>query len=348
MRYYEILGLKPECSQDEVKKAFRKLASVHHPDKGGDAEKFKEINEAYQTLSDTGKRAQYDVVHARGPFVPPGFDSFWDSAVRGSPWGRHPESRPRRNADASPPPTTGRGDNIHVQITLSLEESLRGCKKRVNAKGINRTEKCKACDGSGGTPGAPVVECGSCAGHGKHVSFGSGMNVRDCGSCNGRGKISVSPCKICKGIGKSQFERELDVQIPSGVTTGDRIRLSGQGCPGTPPGDLFIELIITNNPNFTREGVDLHTTVEISLNKAVLGGDHSLLGPDGQSMSVTIVPGTQPGDTIVVHGRGVVSKVGGRQGNLIIHLKVKLPKTLTPRAKKLLEELAAETGDKTS
>lgn len=337
--YYEVLGVEPGCSPEELKKAFKKVALDSHPDRGGDPIRFREANEAFQTLGDPDKRAIYDlnmsIKSKSSPKRDPlsDFEDFFNVAsVRNR----------TRNVDSSPPPTSGRGDDIHVEVTISLQDSLQGCQPTVKTIGSNLTEDCQTCHGSGGTPNAPRIACGSCAGHGKSVSYSSGMKVQACRTCGGRGNVSVSPCKKCRGSGKSVFEQRIQIKVPAGVVDGDNLRLSGRGCPGQPPGDLYVKVRVESNSTFQRDGMDIHMVVSVPFATMIVGGKSSVIGPDGSSIDIEIPAGSQTDDSVIVLGKGVLAKMSNRRGNLVVRLKPELPKRITARGRKLLEEFTEE------
>lgn len=336
-----VLGVQPDCTPEELKKAFRRLASQHHPDKGGDPIKFKAVNEAYQTLGDADKRAIYDLNSSiKSPGVAPRRNP--STSDFGDFFNTHSSPQRSRNADSSPPPTSGRGDDIHVEISISLKDSLQGCQPTIKTVGNNLTEDCQACNGVGGSSNAPRIACGSCAGHGKSVSYSSGMKVQSCRTCNGRGSVSVAPCKKCRGSGKAVFEQRIQIKVPAGVMDGDSLRLSGRGCPGQPPGDLYVKVRVESDSVFRRDGMDVHTTASIPFELMIIGGKATVTGPDGNPVDFDVPPGSQTDSQVIISGKGVLAKVSNRRGNLVVRLKPEMPKKVSARGRKLLEEFLDE------
>jgi len=361
--HYEVLGVQENASSEEVKRAFRKLAAAHHPDVGGDAAKFRELNDAYQVLSDDAKRAAYDLtsqlegvaarirknrdgmppIDPRGPNV---YDKFVEDLFGGL-WTAHPGSPGAQRKNPSAPagiPRQERGDDILTEMILTLEESLKGCKKNIRVSGPRPSVNCGVCGGNGSQPGTRRVPCGSCAGHGRHVGFGPphGPGVRTCPACRGAGSVPIVPCQPCKGTGRTTYVRELSVSVPSGIAQGQQLRIAGMGTPGHPPGDLYIDIRVRTGHDFWREGQDMHTSRKVSMRHAILGGPVHIEGPDGRECEVVVPPGTQPGDLVKVPGGGVTGALGGTRGDLVVHVVVQLPKALSARARKLLEELSEE------
>jgi molecular chaperone DnaJ len=354
--YYEVLGVPKNASEADLKKAFRGLARQYHPDANKDdpnaAEKFKEVNEAYQVLSDADRRAKYDQFgHAAeqmggagggNPFGGAGnmgdfgdiFDMFF-----GGQMGRRQQRGPTR------------GDDLQYEMDLTLEEAAFGIKKEIR---IPRTEDCQTCKGSGAKPGTSPVTCSKCKGTGQiqmaqNTIFGRFVNVATCDRCGGDGKIVESPCVSCRGKGIVQKMHNVEVNIPGGVETGSRLRMSGygeRGDRGGPPGDLYIVMRVRPDSRFQREGDDLISEVTISMIQAALGVEvevPTLEGPE----KVTIPEGTQHGDTIRLKGKGVKHLRGGGRGDQHVVVKVFVPTKLQPKERELLQELAELRGEKT-
>ena len=348
------------ASAEEIKSAYRKLALKYHPDRNPDSTtaeaQFKEVNEAYRILSDATLRRTYDLDlnmnsvtgKVRGNrhryddasiedvindiFGVADFTNFNVNATR----------PPRRNASSQE--TFQRetpGDDILMELELTLEESISGCKKSITAKGPRPTVRCSTCNGIGSKPGSRRITCTNCAGHGKNINF-NGKGVHNCRACGGAGYVSLERCLNCGGNGKVLYMKDIIVQVPAGVAAGQQLRLAGQGSPGHPPGDLFVTIKVASNKLFWREGNDLHTTKRVSIRHAILGGVIVFDGPDGQEISTQLPPGTQVGDTIRMAGGGVTGPLSKMSGDLVIHVEVMLPRQISVRAKKLLDEFMEE------
>ena len=348
--YYDVLGLPRSCSDEEIKKAFRKLALEYHPDRnktGGAAEKFKEINEAYQVLVDPKKRSDYDRFgHAGlGQNGARGFDGFenfggfgdiFDAFFGGQ--GTRTRSSRRRGAD------------LQYSKTISFEEAIFGADKDFE---VRRTEVCRLCRGSKAEPGSEPSRCGNCGGSGQirraHQSiFGQFMQVTTCSACRGEGKVINQPCSECQGKGTKVRNRKLVVSIPPGIETGTQIRLSGEGEPGSsggPPGDLYVSVRVKGHPLFSREGHDivLRQTTNVAL--AALGGPLVVPTLEGEA-EIVIPPGTQTGDVVRLNGEGV-PYLGRRKqrGDQLVTIVVETPKSLSERQRGLLSELGDTFGD---
>lgn len=352
--YYEVLGVPKNASEADIKKAFRTLARQYHPDANKDdpkaAEKFKEINEAYQMLSDADKRAKYDQFgHAAeqmggggNPFEGMGgqagdFSDIFDMFFGGQ-MGRRQQRGPAR------------GDDLQYELDLTLEEAAFGIKKEIR---IPRTEDCGTCHGSGAKPGTSPVTCSKCKGTGQiqmaqNTIFGRFVNVATCDRCHGAGKIVENPCTTCRGHGVVQKMHNVEVNIPGGVETGSRLRMSGygeRGERGGPPGDLYIVMRVRPDSRFKREGDDLISEVNISMIQAALGVEVEVPTLDGPE-KVTIPEGTQHGETIRLKGKGVKHLRGSGRGDQHVVVKVAVPTKLQPRERELLQELAELRGEK--
>lgn len=353
--YYEVLGVSRTCTEVELKAAFRKAAMVHHPDRNpGNKEaeiRFKELNEAYQTLSDGQKRAAYDRYgHAAfengGGFgagqAADGFgasmaDIFDD--LFGDMMGR-------RGARASG--GAGRGSDLRYNMEITLEEAFQG--KTASLK-LPTSVSCETCSGSGAKPGAKPKTCSMCAGQGRvRAQQGFFAIERTCPTCQGRGEIIDNPCTPCSGTGRVTRERQLTVNIPAGVEDGTRIRLAGEGEAGTrggPSGDLYIFVSTKPHPFFQRDGADLFCRVPISMVQAALGGEIAVRTVDGGEAKVKIPEGTQSGKQFKVRAKGMPVLRSRDVGDLYIQATVETPQNLTRRQRELLAEFETESSHKT-
>jgi molecular chaperone DnaJ len=350
---YEILGVGRSASDGDLKAAFRKLAMQHHPDRNpGDraAEaKFKELNEAYQTLSDTQKRAAYDRFgHAAfeqggGPggmgdgFASSMADIFDD--LFGDMMGRNRSGR-RDGRE--------RGSDLRYNMEIALEEAFRG--KTATVK-IPTSIACEVCAGSGAKAGSKPKTCPTCGGQGRvRAQQGFFAIERTCPNCQGRGEIIDNPCATCTGSGRVMRERTLSVNIPAGVEDGTRIRLAGEGeagMRGGPAGDLYIFLSIKPHPFFQRDGADLYCRVPISMVQAALGGEFTVRTVDGTEAKVKIPEGTQSGKQFRLRSKGMPVLRSRDLGDLYIQATVETPQSLTRRQRELLAEFEAESSHKT-
>ncbi len=342
--FYEILGVQPSATEDDIKKAYKKMALEFHPDRNpGDKikeETFKKIGQAYATLSDPRKKRVYDVNRRLS------FDSRVQAeeiSVNFKEWMRNSRQRVNVEDQQTPTETFGRGDDITADLYLTFAESVYGCKKKVRTKAPRASVFCTNCSGSGAEPGSRRIQCNACAGSGKCLSFGTnGTRTIACSLCKGRGQIAIAPCKKCTGQGKIIHEAEIIVTVPVGVSEGQQLRLAGQGSPGSPPGDLYLNIIVEKHLEYTRQGRNLFTSFSIPIPLAIRGGETGFNTLDGNSIQVRIPPGSLMGETVVVSGAGIKSPLGGTPGDLHISIKTDIPKKLSPRALKLLDELADE------
>lgn len=354
--FYEILGLAKNSSDEEIKKAYRKLAMKHHPDRNPDSkgaeDKFKEAKEAYEMLSDPQKREAYDRYGHAG--VDPnmgggggggGFaDAFGD--IFGDIFGQAGAGRGGRGG-----PQVYRGADLRYNLEITLEQAAHGFDTTIR---VPSWDSCETCDGSGAKPGTAPITCTTCGGHGQvRMQQGFFSVLQACPKCHGSGKINPSPCNACSGVGKIKRNKTLEVKIPSGIDDGMRIRSSGNGEPGMnggPPGDLYVEIRIKQHTMFQREGDDLHCEIPISFAKAALGGEIEVPTLSGKA-SFTIPEGTQSGKTFRLRSKGIKGVRSGYAGDLFCHVVVETPVTLTERQKELLrefEELTVEGGSKHS
>jgi molecular chaperone DnaJ len=342
--YYQILGVEKSASKEEIKRAFRKLAHKYHPDKsGGDEAKFKEANEAYQVLSDEQKRAQYDQFGSTGGFSGQGggfggFD-FSNFARQGGAQFDFGDIF----GDIFGGQRTKRGRDISVDIMISFEESVFGTEK---AFLISKVGKCDTCAGSGAEKGSKLKKCEVCNGQGKirenRRSFiGQITSVRECDACYGKGEVPEEVCSDCAGAGVKKKSEEIKVAVPPGIEHGEMIRLSGRGeaIPGGPSGDLYIKVHVEPSQTFRREGSDLSMDLPIKLSEALLGAEKNLKTLDGE-VTLKVPAGVAPGERLRVRGKGVPA--GRGRGDLLIKIKFDLPKKLSRRAQKLIQDLQNE------
>ena len=355
--YYEVLGVEKGASADDIKKAYRKLAKANHPDlHPGDKEceeRFKEINEAYEILSDDDKRAKYDQYgHAAfdpnagfggggfggdyGDFGDLGdiFSSFFGGGFGG------------RQANPNAP---RKGESVRVQVNLSFEEAAFGCKKDIT---VNRIEPCPDCKGSGCAPGSTPEVCSDCKGSGtvrttQRTPFGMAQSTGPCSKCRGTGKIIHQPCKNCRGSGNIRKQVHISVDIPAGIDDGQTISLRGQGSAGSnggPQGDLLVTIIVRPHARFERDGNSVILEQEISYAKAVLGGEVEVPTLDGP-VKLTIPEGTQPGAVFRMRGKGIPYLHGSGRGDQFVTVNIAVPKNLASSQKELLRQFAASMGD---
>ena len=350
--FYSVLGVARNASDEEIRRAFRRKAMEFHPDRNKNAdaeEKFKEINEAYQVLSDNKKRAQYDRfgkasvgagAQAGGsPFegfdVFGGFGDIFDSFFgdASSRAGRQPR----------------RGGDLQQQVTLTFEESVFGASRDVE---INRLEVCHQCNGAGNEPGSSVDACADCRGAGQmrrsqRSVFGQFTQVVACPSCRGRGSVIGTPCNNCRAAGRERRKRKIEVKIPGGVEGGMQVRLSGEGNAGInggPAGDLYIYLSVSPHELFTRDGPDLIYELPLNFVQATLGDEVPIPTLSGSEL-LKIPAGTQPGAVFHIRGQGVHQVNGRRRGDIIVPVRIQIPASLDSHQRQLLEELS-ETLEK--
>ena len=365
--FYETLGVGKDASRDEIKRAYRKLAHEHHPDKGkGEAEKFKEINQAYEVLADDTKRAQYDRFgqtfeqargqgtggfggfggfadfsefmrgfgdnFSRGPYGGMNFD-FGDAFadIFGSP-------RPRRNEQ---------GVDLEMELVIDFLESVFGTEKTVS---LERRDICPACEGSGAAEGTKVVTCPKCHGQGQVITrrqtiLGAMQSAQVCDRCEGSGKMPEKPCPDCGGRGARKMKKEVVVRIPAGIADGQRLKLTGEGevgYKGSKRGDLYVVVRVRSHPVFQREGFDIVTETPVSFAVAALGGKVEAETVDGK-VDLKIPAGTQSGKMLRLRGKGVPQAQS--RGDHIAIIRVVTPQKLTRAEKDLFKKLAAERGE---
>lgn len=350
--YYEVLGVPKNASDDDIKKAYRKLAMKYHPDRNqGDGakkaeESFKEVKEAYEMLSDGQKRAAYDRfghagvdpamgggrpgTEAYGGFAEAFGDIFGD--IFGGAGGGG-----RRGAGGGQ--QVYRGSDLSYAMEITLEEAARGKDSQIR---IPSWDDCKACDGSGAKPGTSAKTCPTCNGSGQvHLRQGFFSIQQTCPNCHGSGKIIPDPCTACNGAGRIKSNKTLEVKIPAGINEGMRIRSAGNGEPGTnggPPGDLYIEIRIKQHDIFERDGDDLHCTIPVGIATAALGGQIEVPTLGGKA-EIELPEGTQHGKTFRLRGKGIKGVRSSYPGDLYCHVAVETPIKLTEHQRKLLKEL---------
>lgn len=345
---YDVLGVSREATQDEIKKAFRKLARENHPDLNKDPEaerRFKEVNLAYETLSDPAKRRRYDMFGGEG-FTPDMF-SFGDlsgifEAFFGgrSPFGPTAQRRSR----------TGRGSDHRLMLELTFEEAVFGTQKEIV---VDSLEKCERCGGLGAEPGTQPSQCSTCGGSGqvsnvRQSVFGTVMTSSTCTTCGGSGEEIANPCHDCRGEGRLKHEQIMTVDVPAGVTHGMELRIEGAGDDGRgagPSGDLYLALHVPPHPVFERRGQDLLCALDLPVSAAILGAEVQVETLDGTE-TISIPPGTQPGSVIAVRGKGVPHLGRRGRGDLLVKIDVKLPERLGRRERPLIEEFAERRGER--
>ena len=345
--YYEVLGISRNASESDVKGAYRRLARQHHPDVNPDDHhadtRFKEINEAYQVLSDPEKREVYDRYGHAGfeqgygqDFGDFGdiFDMFFGGATR---------TRARTR------PAAERGSDLRCDVELTLEEAARGVDRALR---VNRLEPCDACHGSGAQPGTSPETCTTCHGQGQvrqqqQTILGTQIRITTCPRCHGAGRVLGSPCQDCGGQGRLRRETEKTVEMPAGVDTGARIRLPGEGDAGLrggPRGDLYIFTHVAPHDVFERRGNDLWCEIPISFALAALGGVIEVPTID-EKAELEVASGTQSGEVYALRGKGMPDPRGGRAGDLNVVLRVDTPTKLTDEQKELLRKFAESRGE---
>jgi len=358
--YYEVLGVTKNASPDELKKAYRKLAMKYHPDQNpGDKEaeeKFKEVNEAYEILSDADKKARYDQFGFAG--VDPnygaggagfdgfgGFGGFGDifSDLFGGGFGGFGGGGSRANAPRQ-------GENVSAQITITFEEAARGCKKEIE---ITRIEDCKTCGGSGAKEGTAPETCTNCRGTGtvrttRQTAFGTFAQTAACPKCGGKGKIIKEPCTKCSGRGRVRTPKKISFKVPAGIDNGQIITMRGQGEPGMrggPAGDLQVFITVRPHKFFKRKDFDLYCDIPVTFSQAALGAEIDIPTLD-KPVKYTVPEGTQPGTAFRLKGNGIQRLHGNGKGDLIFKVDVEIPKKLTDRQKELLREFDATLSGK--
>ncbi len=349
--YYEVLGVHRNAQEAEIKKAFRKLAVQHHPDKNqGDKEseeKFKEATEAYEVLSDPQKRAQYDQFGHAGVSGAGGFGGGFGGFGAGSPFGDvfgdifgdifgGGSGRSRGQGR--------RGDDLLYNLEINFEEAAFGAEKKID---VPYAKRCGTCNGSGAKPGTDPTTCPTCRGAGQ-VRYQQGFFSvsKTCGQCNGEGKIVETPCPDCKGKGSTRDTKTLSVKVPAGVETGTRLKMTGEGGQGKggPNGDLYIAIAVKDHPLFQREDTNIICEIPISFIQAALGCELEVPTLDGK-VAMKIPEGTQSGKIYRLKGKGIPSLHGYGRGDQMVVIRVETPINLNKKQKELLEEFARISGE---
>jgi molecular chaperone DnaJ len=356
MDYYEILGVTKQASQEEIKKAFHKLAHQYHPDKGGDEKKFKEINEAYQVLSDAQKRQQYDQFgkgfdQMGGGAQDYGFNWAWQNQNANVDFedigdvfeNMFSFSGARRTNKKD----VRKGKDIQVDIEIALEDTLKNSTRKIR---LDKLITCHRCHGNGGEPGTKVSECTLCRGQGqvqqvKRTILGSYTTFVTCPDCKGDGTRPEKPCNVCRGDGRAKGEEEIEITIPAGIDTNQAIPLEGKGEAGRKggkAGTLYARILVKKHPIFTRKEDDLYLMQDISYSQAVLGDEIEMPTLEGQNILLKIPAGTESGRMLRITGKGIPHFGGYGRGNIYVELQINTPKKVSRRQKELLQQLKKE------
>jgi molecular chaperone DnaJ len=347
--YYEVLGLERSASQDDIKKAYKRLSGLYHPDinkTDGAVEKFREVQTAFEVLGDEQKRArynQYGTAEEMPGGFPPGYDPL--SEIFEGIFGG---GRARTGRGGAPMPV--RGDDLRHDLTLTLEEAVLGAEKTVR---FQRWESCNDCEGSGAKAGTKVETCPQCQGSGqtytqRNMFIGTFTQAQTCSRCRGTGRMIATPCPTCSGVGRVRRMRERSIKIPAGVDTEMRMPLRGEGDAGErggPAGDVYLVFEVEEHDVFKREGNDLFCEIPISYPQAALGTTITVPLIDGTE-ELRVPEGTQSGHQFTLRGHGVPDVHGRGKGDLFVNLQVEVPRKLTPEQRELLKQFAATMGEK--
>lgn len=356
--YYEILGVNKGASDDELKKAYRRLAMKYHPDRNPDDKsaeaQFKEAKEAYEILTDPNKRAAYDQYGHAGVDPSMGHGGFGGGGAGGFDFGNIFEEIFRGGGGGGFGGGGGRGGRSQVyrgadlryDLEISLEEAAKGSQTRIR---IPTETNCTTCKGSGAKAGTSAKTCGTCKGSGQvRMQQGFFSVQQSCPHCHGSGKVIEDPCTDCHGRGRKRENKTLEIKIPAGVNEGDRIRLSGEGEAGVnggPSGDLYVQISLRQHELFTRDGDDLHCEIPITMTTAALGGDIDVPTLDGTA-SLRIPDETQTGKIFRLRGKGITGMRSGVAGNLYVHVVVETPVNLSSEQKELLRQFQESLGER--
>jgi molecular chaperone DnaJ len=365
MDYYEILGVTKNATQEEIKKAFHKLAHKYHPDKGGDEKKFKEINEAYQVLSDAQKRRQYDrfgkSFDQMGGNPASGgagwdFNWSWQNSSQNADFedlgdvfenlfgfGSSFSSGGRRASKKD----IKKGKDIQIDIEISLEETLKQFRKKVS---LSKMIVCHRCHGNGAEPGSKINECFSCRGTGqvqqvKKTVLGSYTSFAICPECNGDGAKPEKYCNVCRGDGRIKGEEKIEILIPAGIDNNQAIEIEGRGEAGKKggrAGNLYVRVFVKEHPIFDRKGDDLYLMQEINYSQAVLGDEIEMPTLEGVNIILTIPQGTESGKVLRISGKGIPHFSGYGRGNIYVELKIRAPKKISKSQREALDKLREE------
>jgi molecular chaperone DnaJ len=356
--FYEILGVSRDADKEEIKRAYRRLARKYHPDvnkEDGAEERFKEINRAYEVLSEPEMRSRYDRFGEAGIGAGAGagyqgfedlggFADIFESFFSGFSGGMGGQTTRRRSGPV-------RGDDLRLDLKLDFREAVFGGEKEIR---ISHLETCTTCSGSGAKPGTRPRTCPTCTGSGQvrratRTPFGSFTQVSVCPTCNGGGQVIEDKCEVCGGSGQKQEAKKLKITVPAGVDNGTRLRVSSEGDAGQrggPPGDLYVYLFVNDDPEFQRDGINILSELQISYLQAILGSRIEVNTVDGP-VEVTIAPGTQPNTVLTLENRGV-PRLGNpvSRGDHLVTVAVEIPSKLTAEERELLEKLAKIRGDR--
>ncbi len=357
--YYEVMGVPQNASEDEIKKAYRKLAKKYHPDLNPNDQvaetRFKEVNEAYEVLSDKDKRARYDQFGHAG--VDPNFGG---GAAGGNPFQGDFDFGDIFNSvfggfggfggRQANPNAPRRGTDTEAEIQISFEQAAKGCKQTVTYQHV---ESCEACKGSGAKQGTSATSCAACGGSGQvrvnqRTPFGVVQTARTCDRCRGKGKIIEHPCRDCGGSGHVRKKKTLEINIPAGIADEQMLKVSGQGNAGLnggPEGDLLLIVTVRSHPVFTRKGNDVWCEIPLTFTQAALGAEITVPTLDGD-VTYAVHEGTQPGDVFKLKGKGI-EKLGGRgRGDQFVKVTVEVPKNLSKEQKEVLQSFEEMTSEK--